>query len=748
MSRRLLQLVIFAVALVFGSVAAGDSVCLKKCGGGGGGGGSGEANTTADVGGGGLSLRGSTPKTGTALNLRTLNAADFDESGDIMSIDDATWATDANVSSAISGAGHAANPVLANLVVNNALNNSNPMYSVRWTTDAGFAQLPSINAEQGWTCGNQTVWGFCDDTSSNEGAICDEDADCSGGGTCEFTKDCVFQMFVANRNVFGGTPDRRFHAFDDSWEYSFRPGQVVTGDQLWLEHNPDFFPAHYTVDITVSAGGPLTEATGECRYTDEVCTVDADCDTDTGGRGVSGNACVLDTAGEMLTLSNGARIRVIDFDDPTLTYVHMYGDEPDNTVTWTADSSGASGTIDGDPTTIQDTDGYRMEQTVVDAWSGIGGLKNMDFYMQRNALGMSIRNGSIIFGQISGTPAALFDAFNHTSNPVDFRITGKKLRSLHGSAGRGMFVFKELDIDGGESGGLYAGLEIDVGRTSEETNADVSTLYGARITVRNDATDSGSRTGTTIGLGVKMDMSASTGDRQHNWQKAIEVDDPIECANADPNSCLERAAAIYIGDQKGIGDRFGSILYVEDQAEAGAEGTNLYFEGNFAYDQPHIEIAPADTQPSTDSSDHLFYDDNSEKWRRTIDADPASATDGLAMLDEASIFCENISKPSPTDTDDHTLWKFPYQVTLVSVDCIVDPADAGDSIDVDIQECNSTGDSCADVDAAAVTCDNDGANDDAISSPVIEADNWTAIAYGTPTGTVDHLSVTVCYTRL
>ncbi len=50
-------------------------------------GGGGEANVTADVGAGAISIRGTTPKTGVALNLRTLAGADFDTGSDIISID-------------------------------------------------------------------------------------------------------------------------------------------------------------------------------------------------------------------------------------------------------------------------------------------------------------------------------------------------------------------------------------------------------------------------------------------------------------------------------------------------------------------------------------------------------------------------------------------------------------------------------------------------------------------------------------
>ncbi len=65
----------------------------------------GEANVTADVGAGAVSLRGSTPKSGVALNLRTLNSSDFSVASDIVSVGglltrDAEWDTISEIEAA------------------------------------------------------------------------------------------------------------------------------------------------------------------------------------------------------------------------------------------------------------------------------------------------------------------------------------------------------------------------------------------------------------------------------------------------------------------------------------------------------------------------------------------------------------------------------------------------------------------------------------------------------------------------
>jgi hypothetical protein len=102
---------------------------------------------------------------------------------------------------------------------------------------------------------------------------------------------------------------------------------------------------------------------------------------------------------------------------------------------------------------------------------------------------------------------------------------------------------------------------------------------------------------------------------------------------------------------------------------------------------------------------------------------------------------------SPTDGDLILFYKAPYALTISDVDCIVDPADSSESVVIDIQECNSTGDSCVTIDAT-ITCDNDGAADDgSLSNATIDAGDWVAFDVGTVTGTVTAVSTTVKWTK-
>ena len=89
--------------------------------------------------------------------------------------------------------------------------------------------------------------------------------------------------------------------------------------------------------------------------------------------------------------------------------------------------------------------------------------------------------------------------------------------------------------------------------------------------------------------------------------------------------------------------------------------------------------------------------------------------------------------------------KMTQPITITAVDCIIDPVDAADTASVNVKECDATGDNCLTIDSA-LTCDNDGAVDAAITSPLIEVDKWLQIDSGSCTGTCSFTSVTITYT--
>jgi hypothetical protein len=102
---------------------------------------------------------------------------------------------------------------------------------------------------------------------------------------------------------------------------------------------------------------------------------------------------------------------------------------------------------------------------------------------------------------------------------------------------------------------------------------------------------------------------------------------------------------------------------------------------------------------------------------------------------------------SPTSLDDYLVFKAPYSITIQSVNCITDPADVGESVVLSIQECNSSGDGCATMDAA-ITCTSTGAADDgSLADAIVASGGWLMAEIGTVTGnaTVRALTYTVAY---
>jgi len=137
----------------------------------------------------------------------------------------------------------------------------------------------------------------------------------------------------------------------------------------------------------------------------------------------------------------------------------------------------------------------------------------------------------------------------------------------------------------------------------------------------------------------------------------------------------------------------------------------------------------------------------------TIDADGEIAhdtsADQLVYGADADVIdprrWPSITIESPDDADNFLIGKLPFGITITDVHCIVDPADSSESVVIDIQERNSTGDSPASFDST-ITCDNDGAEDDGtLSNATFDSGDWWSIDIGTVTGTVTQVSVSIYY---
>ena len=164
----------------------------------------------------------------------------------------------------------------------------------------------------------------------------------------------------------------------------------------------------------------------------------------------------------------------------------------------------------------------------------------------------------------------------------------------------------------------------------------------------------------------------------------------------------------------------------------GDVGTGVYdFGGATSFEIPNGTAPVVDTQGeiAVDTTDEqlLYY-----------------GTDTLMVL--TPYLVPGLTIESPADADNILLPKLRDTITIVEVHCLVDPADTGESVVIDIQERDSSGDSPTSFDTT-ITCTNTGASDDgAISNATFDAGDWWSVDIGTVTGTVGQLVIAIWYT--
>jgi len=163
-------------------------------------------------------------------------------------------------------------------------------------------------------------------------------------------------------------------------------------------------------------------------------------------------------------------------------------------------------------------------------------------------------------------------------------------------------------------------------------------------------------------------------------------------------------------------------------------------DGQLGYDSAPSTLVnqTPDTDPTGDDLAYTVNDPGGTPGDRKV----TLANLGKGITDNRPL---NILWATPTDSVSYPFMKAKRALTITDIDCIIDPADTGESVVIDIRECNSTADSCVTVDAT-ITCDNDGAADDgSFSNGAIDAGDWLLFDIGTVTGTVSSLAVTIYY---
>lgn len=116
---------------------------------------------------------------------------------------------------------------------------------------------------------------------------------------------------------------------------------------------------------------------------------------------------------------------------------------------------------------------------------------------------------------------------------------------------------------------------------------------------------------------------------------------------------------------------------------------------------------------------------------KTIDADDNTLQDVPHDLNISLI---------PNDSYDNLMVKrFQRAVTFSAIGCMVDPADSGETVVLDIYECDSNGDNCAES-VTQVTCANT-PTAAAVNDGAFDANDFMKITIGTVTGTVSSLII-------
>jgi hypothetical protein len=199
-------------------------------------------------------------------------------------------------------------------------------------------------------------------------------------------------------------------------------------------------------------------------------------------------------------------------------------------------------------------------------------------------------------------------------------------------------------------------------------------------------------------------------------------------------------AAGFRGPASITGDGAYRILFPNARAAAAGQVlvvTNAGESGTGTAADPYIQTAawsaftiPADI--ATDAAGKVSIDTTTDQLR----------VYGSAQKVIPSIQFISFVIPAPANTDDINIMKAPYGMTITKIDCIVQGTTSATG---QLQECDSVGANCADLDSD-ITCDADGAADDGtLTDNTIASGAWLRWKTTSLSGTPTFLTVTVKY---
>jgi hypothetical protein len=256
--------------------------------------------------------------------------------------------------------------------------------------------------------------------------------------------------------------------------------------------------------------------------------------------------------------------------------------------------------------------------------------------------------------------------------------------------------------------------------------------------------------GTVAGEIVLAELDASAGaeyislvgpdDRSTSLRLLLPTADPAAgnvLAFTAPSSNISTGSWINPATAASGGSLTTSGAYAATLTVTGATNVTLPTSGTLATTADPVFTGstqiPNGTGPTVDAAGEIAVDTTTDQLQFY----------GGAKRALPSIKFFSIVLPSVDETTDDLLFmKLPYGITLVSINGIVS---AATSATFNIQECNSSGASCADMATSDIAADTDGTETTSFSDGTAASGAWLKIDVASKSGTPGTLTVTVAY---
>jgi hypothetical protein len=233
------------------------------------------------------------------------------------------------------------------------------------------------------------------------------------------------------------------------------------------------------------------------------------------------------------------------------------------------------------------------------------------------------------------------------------------------------------------------------------------------------------------------DPAGTPVDRKVTLQKiadAIHAD--LEAADIPDLSATYQPLDALLTSLSGLSDpNADRIVFWDDSAGGFAwmgPGDGMAISGQvIKLDIPGLS---AEAAPDSASDYAVIYDASAGAHRKVL----LSNWPGVS----GAPWCRTYALIDPDATDDGLWFYTPQAMTVTQVVAIVDPADTGESVVIDVLECDSNGDNCASILSSAITAGNT-TTTGTLSDTSLASGVWIRVDIGTITGTVSRVTLTM-----